>query len=85
MTIKQLYEKAVGLGVENLPLAIQYEDAGGVYDGDTFEDWLDVDLEIRSRNCFYKGKKLKDINYAALYSCLPDDPTWGGIVEEHDD
>lgn len=42
-TIKELYEWAIEHNAENLPVGLQYQDAGGVYCGDTFtEDSSDI-------------------------------------------
>lgn len=37
-TIRDLYEWAVRNKVEDLPIGLQYQDAGGTYSGDTFAD-----------------------------------------------
>lgn len=40
MTIKELYEWAKEKGVEDLPIACQYQDDGGTYYGDTLDDGI---------------------------------------------
>ena len=44
-TIKDLYEWAIKNKVEDLPIGLQYQDAGGTYSGDTFAD-MGPDHEI---------------------------------------
>lgn len=44
-TIKDLYAWAVMNNVEDLPIGLQYQDAGGTYSGDTFAD-MGPDHEI---------------------------------------
>ena len=33
MTIKELYEAAVAIGMENYEIQLQYQDDGGIYNG----------------------------------------------------
>ncbi|MGN1179148.1 MAG: hypothetical protein ACI4SI_08930 [Candidatus Ornithospirochaeta sp.] len=44
-TLRNLYEWAVMNKVEDLPVGLQYQDAGGTYNGDTFAD-MGPDHEI---------------------------------------
>ena len=44
-TIKDLYAWAVMNKVEDLPIGLKYQDAGGTYSGDTFAD-MGPDHEI---------------------------------------
>lgn len=37
-TIEDLYKWAVEHGYENLPVGLQYQDGGGSYNGDTWDD-----------------------------------------------
>ena len=37
-TIRDLYNWAVKKHVEDLPIGLQYQDMGGLYDGDTFSN-----------------------------------------------
>lgn len=38
ITVKELYEWAKENGVENMPIALSYQDGGGAYPGDTYGD-----------------------------------------------
>lgn len=58
MTIKELYDWAVTKGITNWELALQYQDSGGEYVGDTFTDGRDIE-PVR--------KKLDGKPYVCLY------------------
>ena len=46
-TIKELYEWAIKNNAENLAIGLQYQDGGGIYNGDTFSDMgKDYDISV---------------------------------------
>ena len=46
MTIKELYDWAVKNNAENLEIGVQYQDDGGPYPGDTFQDKRETSVSI---------------------------------------
>ena len=49
MTIEELYDYAKAFGRENYTIKIQFEDAGGYYDGNDYMEkvqWVDKDEEV---------------------------------------
>lgn len=60
-TIEDLYKWAIENDALNLPIGIQYQDAGGFYHGDTFMEDSD-DREITAVLASYEGT-----NYVNLF------------------
>lgn len=46
MTVKELYEWAKNHNAEDLEIGVQYQDAGGCYGGNTFENCHNIDMEL---------------------------------------
>ena len=54
-TIRDLYERAIKDGVEDLPIGLKFQDEDEAYSGDTFAKFLDYRISAFVKE--YLGKK----------------------------